>query len=451
MSLMSPARTSEDLRAHNRARLLRTVHDQGASLTRAQLTELLGMARGTASVLVAELAEANLLTENPTEQLGRGRPSQVPGPHPAGPIALTIALREDGWELAATELGGATTSLGDFEHDRVLRNIFTDIATELERCRDRYGSRLIGTGISVAGPVRNGQLVLTSQNIDGSESAERSWMRAVEDDARRDGGKAGAPTIATPGTAGSGVSGPSGPTRQPDHDRSRPSWHQIDVNQWLRPGDPAIHLANDATLAALAEARRGQLRGTDFALHLHVDFGVGGCLVHDGRPIIGAHGIAGEFGHMRLTGGDESCPCGAIGCWGQQVGVMPLLRDYGVDSGYRDGRLQARRLLELAESGEPRARQALDRNARALGSGIGGLVNAHDPQLVTLSGMGTALLTTAADSLSDAYLSSLMTYHRTDPPALIAADLGPRGPLLGAAELVFDAFLTPEGIERFGR
>ncbi|MFD0556570.1 ROK family protein [Stackebrandtia endophytica] len=390
---MSPARTSEDLRAHNRARLLRAVHDHGASLTRAQLTEQLGMARGTASVLVAELAEAKLVTENPTEQLGRGRPSQVPGPHPAGPIALTVALREDGWELAAAEVGGATTSLGDFEHDGVPQAIFTDIATELERCRDRYGSRLIGVGISVAGPVRQGRLVHVSE----------------------------------------------------------PTWQLLDVNRWLRPGDLPVHLANDATLAALAEARRGRLRGTDVALHLHVDFGVGGCLVHDGRPITGAHGIAGEFGHMRLTGGDEPCSCGATGCWGQQVGVMPLLRGYGVGGGYRDGRSRARQLLESAATGDARAREVLERNARALGSGIGGLVNAHDPRIVTLSGMGTALLTNAADSLRESYLAALMRYHRTQPPELVAADLGPRGPLLGAAELVYDAFLTPEGIEGFSR
>ncbi len=93
----------------------------------------------------------------------------------------------------------------------------------------------------------------------------------------------------------------------------------------------------------------------------------------------------------------------------------------------------------------------LERNARALGSGIGGLVNAHDPRLVTLSGMGPALLTNAADSLRESYLAALMRYHRTQPPELVAADLGPRGPLLGAAELVYDAFLTPEGIEGFSR
>ena len=36
---------------------------------------------------------------------------------------------------------------------------------------------------------------------------------------------------------------------------------------------------NDATLAGLAEARRGVLRGVPVALHLHVATGIGGVLL----------------------------------------------------------------------------------------------------------------------------------------------------------------------------
>lgn len=388
---MSPARTSEDLRALNRTRLLRAVHDHAATLTRAQLTELLGMARGTASVLVAELADAGLLAETPSESSGRGRPSHVPGPHPDGPVALAVHLREDGWELAAGELGGQATTLGDFPHNNEPAAVYTAIGEELARYREQYGSRLIGGCISIAGPVRDGHLVHVS----------------------------------------------------------RPSWQQIDVTSWLRPAGLPIELANDATLAAIAEARRGHLRGVDLALHLHVDFGIGGCLVSQGRPLTGAHGIAGEFGHMRLTNGDRPCECGATGCWGQEVGVTAMLRDYGIEADYRDGRDRALQLLDDADDGDPKARASLHRNVEALGAGIGGLVNAHDPRLVTVSGLGARFLASAAEPLHRAYTGSLMHYHRLTPPSLVAADLGRRGPLSGAMELVFDTFLTPQGLERF--
>ncbi|MEV4088636.1 helix-turn-helix domain-containing protein, partial [Nonomuraea fuscirosea] len=72
---MNGATTSGELRAHNRVRLLRAVHDSGAVRTRSQLTRDLRLARGTASVLVAGLAEAGLLHEEPAPGHARGRPT----------------------------------------------------------------------------------------------------------------------------------------------------------------------------------------------------------------------------------------------------------------------------------------------------------------------------------------------------------------------------------------
>ena len=57
------ATTSAELRSHNLARLLRAVHDGGGQLTRAQLTRQLSLARGTATVLVRDLAGRQLIEE----------------------------------------------------------------------------------------------------------------------------------------------------------------------------------------------------------------------------------------------------------------------------------------------------------------------------------------------------------------------------------------------------
>src|SRR5580692_7494207 len=57
------ATTSAELRAHNLARLLRAVHDGGGQLTRAELTRQLSLARGTATVLVRDLATRRLIEE----------------------------------------------------------------------------------------------------------------------------------------------------------------------------------------------------------------------------------------------------------------------------------------------------------------------------------------------------------------------------------------------------
>lgn len=46
-----------------------------------------------------------------------------------------------------------------------------------------------------------------------------------------------------------------------------------------------------------------------------------------------------------------------------------------------------------------------------------------------------------------AYRAALMAMRRQEPPPIVAAELGWRGPLIGAMEAVFDAFLTAEAVE----
>ncbi|MET8990603.1 ROK family transcriptional regulator [Nonomuraea wenchangensis] len=385
---MNGATTSGELRAHNRARLLRAVHEGGAALTRSQLTRDLGLARGTASVLVAGLVEDELLHEEPAREQGRGRPTQVPGPHPRGPVALAADVREDAWELAACELGGRVTVLAVRPHDGTPEGALGTLGEALAAERARLGHRVVGVGVALAGPVRHGGLV---------DIAHLSW-HAVD-----------VPRLLTHPPAGAGG-----------------------------PGVP-LFVGNDTAFAALAEARRGRLRGVRVGLHLHVDFDLGGVLVVDGRPLGGAAGSGAEFGHMPLTGGERPCPCGALGCWSTEVGANALLRHAGLAHGGGRGREQAERVLATS-------RKAVAAGARALGRGIAALVNAHDPEAVTLSGHGVELYERAGETLRAAAEPYLMAIRRETPPRIEGSALGWRGALLGAMESVFDAFLTPEGL-----
>ncbi|GAA3096766.1 ROK family protein [Nonomuraea salmonea] len=119
-------------------------------------------------------------------------------------------------------------------------------------------------------------------------------------------------------------------------------------------------------------------------LHLHVDFDLGGVLMVDGRPVAGAGGAGAEFGHMPLTESRRLCACGALGCWGADVGANALLRHAGLAHGGGRGREQAEHVLAYDAA-------AVEATARMLGRGIAALVNAHDPEVVTLSGHGPEL------------------------------------------------------------
>ncbi|MEV4563363.1 ROK family protein [Nonomuraea sp. NPDC049419] len=387
---MNGATTSGELRAHNRVRLLRAVHDCGATRTRSQLTRDLRLARGTASVLVAGLAEDELLHEEPAREHVRGRPTQVPGPHPYGPVALAVDVREDAWELAECELGGRVTVLEVRPHDGTPEGALRPLGEALAAHRDRLGRRVVGTGVALAGPVRHGGLV----------------------------------------------------------DIAHLDWHGVDVPALLAAGDrdeagppagtPVV--GNDTAFAAVAEARRGRLRDVRVGLHLHVDFDLGGVLMVDGRPVAGAGGVGAEFGHMPLTESRRPCACGALGCWGADVGANALLRHAGLAHGGGRGREQAEHVLATDAA-------AVEATSRMLGRGIAALVNAHDPEVVTLSGHGPELFERAGAALLAAGEPYLMAIRRERPPRIEGSALGWRGALLGAMESVFDAFLTVEGLE----
>ncbi len=397
----SAATTSAELRAHNLARLLRAVHGGGGQLTRAELTRQLGLARGTATVLVRDLAGRQLIEELPSPADApaglkvprtRGRPTGVPSAHPQGPVALAVDLRDDSFTMAAFELTGRCAVLDRQEREAVSgTEMLAEVAVRLKIRRRQFGDRVVGIGVAVPSPVSAGQMVQ--------------------------------PTL--------------------------PDWQDVDVAGVLGAGaddgDAGPVLAgNDATLAGLAEARRGVLRGISVALHLHVATGIGGVLLAGGQPVTGAHGSAGEFGHMPLTGGSEPCRCGSVGCWELDAGARGLLRAAGQPE-EGDRMVRAEQIIAAAAT-DPGCGQALVQAAEALGRGIGALVNAQDPEAVGLSGLAAEVYEAAPDAVLAGYLATLMRFRRSGPPTLLPSTLGDLGALTGASELVFDAFLTPRGL-----
>jgi glucokinase len=80
-------------------------------------------------------------------------------------------------------------------------------------------------------------------------------------------------------------------------------------------GRAGVLVDNDATAALRGEHAFGAARGLDAALLVTVGTGIGGGLLVDGRVVRGAHGFAGEIGHMVVDEGGIECPCGRRGCW----------------------------------------------------------------------------------------------------------------------------------------
>jgi predicted NBD/HSP70 family sugar kinase len=87
--------------------------------------------------------------------------------------------------------------------------------------------------------------------------------------------------------------------------------------------------------------------------------------------------------------------------------------------------------------------------ASALGAGAAALVNALDPELVTLGGLAQDLLEIDGDRVQKAYRDGLMSTMASHPPALAPSAVGDRAPLVGAGEHGFDHVLTDSALAKW--
>ena len=99
------AATQDDLRRHNRARLLRRLHESGAA-SRSDLVAYSGLNRSTVGVLVSELAEVGLVTEVAGAAGQVGRPSLMVQPAAESAVVVAFDLRVERTVVALVGLGG---------------------------------------------------------------------------------------------------------------------------------------------------------------------------------------------------------------------------------------------------------------------------------------------------------------------------------------------------------
>lgn len=355
-------------------------------LTRVELARRLGLSSATVTETVTRLREGGWICEHRAPVQGRGRPTTTLEPAPDGPRVVAVDVRHEDWRVGLAGLDGRVTDVVAARHDRdparvahALRTAIGDVAA---------GHRAVAVGVAAPAPMSDDGLV---------RATELAWD-AVD---------------LAPITAG------------------------------LGPGPVPLRLGNDATLAGVAEARTGAATGSATALFLTVEVGLGGALLLDGHPHVGAHGQAGEYGHLPFGDPTRRCSCGAAGCWGPDVDGRALARHLG-DPEPGDPRSYAVAVLGRAAGGDPAAVEAVCGVAAALARGVAGLVHVHDPDVVVLGGLARGLH--AAPGFAEAYVGGLMAFRRAAPVPVLDAVHGDDGALHGAAALALDHATSPEGL-----
>lgn len=146
-----------------------------------------------------------------------------------------------------------------------------------------------------------------------------------------------------------------------------------------------VHMQNDALCAAIGEHRFGAGRGHTSLLHLTLGTGIGGGLILNDAPYFGDGGMAMEFGHLRVTHGDDAliCGCGGRGCVEAYASATAIARRYASATGIEaDGR----DIHERAITGDTTAREIITSAGTYLGMAIAEAVKLLDVHTVTISG-----------------------------------------------------------------
>jgi glucokinase len=241
-----------------------------------------------------------------------------------------------------------------------------------------------------------------------------------------------------------------------DADRSRvyfaPNlrWSQVPVRALLEAstGLPVV-VENDGNVAAWGEFRFGAGKGVKDLTLVTVGTGIGGGIVINGALFRGAHGVAGEIGHINAVPDGRPCGCGRNGCLEQYASGNALVREARLLAAER--RPEANALLELgdgtpegvqgvhvteaAKAGDPVAMAAFTIAGTWLGRGLADLAAVLDPEVFVIGGgvseAGDLLLASARQTLAD----KLIGQQNRPAPLVRIAELGNTAGLVGAADL----------------
>ncbi len=150
-----------------------------------------------------------------------------------------------------------------------------------------------------------------------------------------------------------------------------------------------VRLANDANCFALSEAVDGAGCGAEVVFGVILGTGVGAGIVVHGKPLNGANGIGGEWGHNPLPAprDDERpgpiCYCGRHGCVETWLSGPAMAADHKLLNG---DTLSAKDIAGLAAAGDADCAATLARYTERLARALAGVINILDPNVIVLGG-----------------------------------------------------------------
>ncbi|MFI1938393.1 ROK family protein [Streptomyces purpureus] len=215
-------------------------------------------------------------------------------------------------------------------------------------------------------------------------------------------------------------------------------WRDVPLRELLgrRLGVP-VALGHDVRTGGLAEGRIGAGQGADRFLFVPLGTGIAGAIGIGGTIEAGAHGYAGEIGHIVVRPQGPACGCGQRGCLETLASASAVTRAWATASG--DPEADAADCAKAVASGDPRAVRVWQEAVDALADGLVTALTLLDPRRLIIGG-GLAEAGETLFTPLRAAVEERVTFQKL--PSIVPAALGDTAGCLGAGLLAWDLLAT---------
>lgn len=153
-------------------------------------------------------------------------------------------------------------------------------------------------------------------------------------------------------------------------------------------------IGNDANVAALGEMWLGAGKGRKNIVMVTLGTGVGGGIIIDGKPLVGAHGAGGEIGHLCVNYEEtDHCGCGNTGCLEQYASATGITRLANIrlakddaKSVLREQEVSAKTVFDAVKAGDAVAKEIAEEFGKYLGHAMANLAAVVDPSAIVIGG-----------------------------------------------------------------
>lgn len=331
----------------NKSIVLDTIREH-SPISRAALSKMTGLNKGTISSLVAELMENDLVLEIGTGKSSGGRKPVMLLFHETAGYAIGVELGVNHIRTVLTNLNGEliqehALALPSTELEQVTPLLFQVIQSMIELTPPcRYG--VVGIGIGVPGIVNEEGTILLAPNL---------------------------------------------------------GWHEVDLQKIVSDHfQLPVTIDNEANAGAVGEQQYGAGKDTSNLVYISVSEGIGTGVIISKELFRGASGLSGEMGHMTIETNGRKCRCGNKGCW----------ELYASTSSHTS--LSFEQLLEQSAAGEADGIRGFYDIGEYLGIGISTIINTFNPELIIIGNQMMRAERWIMSAVQQTVATRSLSYHR---------------------------------------